>query len=172
MNQELTIYKFKENPVRIVMDEKGEPWFVAKDICDVLGFTNPTMALKKLPKDNLNLIEVHDASGRLRLSNIINEPGMYMLVLRSDKPQAKEFQYWVTHEVLPSIRKTGSYSNKPMTQLDIIQQAIDILKNHDQRVTICETEITTLKTESNPSKKRKYRHINSWPRSKILLNVN
>lgn len=100
----------------IVID--GNPWFVAKDVCDILGTTNPTMAmdgLEDFERAKFNL-------GRQGEANIISESGFYTLVLRSRKPIAKPFRIWVTSEVLPSIRKTGSYvtdqSNKVETMLE------------------------------------------------------
>lgn len=94
----------------------GEPWFVAKDVCDILGTTNPTMAmdgLEDFERAKFNL-------GRQGEANIISESGFYTLVLRSRKPIAKPFRIWVTSEVLPSIRKTGMYqtsSNKVESML-------------------------------------------------------
>lgn len=82
-----------------------EPWFVAKDVCDILGTTNPTMAmdgLEDFERSKFNL-------GRQGQANIISESGFYTIVLRSRKPIAKPFRLWVTQEVLPQIRKTGGY---------------------------------------------------------------
>lgn len=87
----------------VILD--GEPWFVVKDVCDILGTTNPTMAiggLEPFERAKFNL-------GRQGEANIINESGFYTLVLRSRKPIAKPFRIWVTSEVLPAIRKTGKY---------------------------------------------------------------
>lgn len=87
----------------VILD--GEPWFVAKDVCGILGTTNPTMAmdgLEPFERTKFNL-------GRQGEANIINESGFYTLVLRSRKPIAKPFRIWVTSEVLPAIRKTGKY---------------------------------------------------------------
>ena len=96
----------------------GEPWFVAKDVCDILGTTNPTMAmdgLENFERAKFNL-------GRQGEANIISESGFYTLVLRSRKPIAKPFRIWVTSEVLPAIRKTGkyvtSYENKVESMLE------------------------------------------------------
>lgn len=102
------LFDFKGNQVRILSDEKGEPWFVAKDVCDILELTNPAVALQSLDDDektNLSNSYVWSEPGRRPL--IISEPGLYRLVMRSRKPEAKEFQRWVTHEVLPQIRRTG-----------------------------------------------------------------
>ena len=108
MNNEIQQFDFRGASLRTLTDEAGEPWFVAKDVCDILELTNPAVALQSLDDDektNLSNSNVWSESGRRPL--IISEPGLYRLVMRSRKPEAKEFQRWVTHEVLPQIRKTG-----------------------------------------------------------------
>lgn len=104
-NQELQLFKREEfGTIRTVI-LNGEPWFVAKDVCVILGITNPTMAMEGLEdfeRAKFNL-------GRQGEANIISESGFYTLVLRSRKPIAKPFRIWVTSEVLPAIRKTGKY---------------------------------------------------------------
>lgn len=91
----------------------GEPWFVAADVCRVLEISNPSMALNRLDDDEkmtLNSTEGHSGSrGGAQFMNVVNEPGLYSLTLGSRKPQAKEFKRWITHEVIPSIRKHGAY---------------------------------------------------------------
>ena len=92
------------------VSEGGEPWFVAKDVCDALGLSNTTEALRNLDDDevgNISNSEVAQNGGRA--PRIISEPGFYKLVMRSRKPEAKAFQRWVTHEVLPAIRRDGGY---------------------------------------------------------------
>lgn len=110
MNTEIQRFDFKGAALRTLTDEAGEPWFVAKDVCDILELTNPAVALQSLDDDektNLSNSYVWSEPGRRPL--IISEPGLYRLVMRSRKPEAKEFQRWVTHEVLPSIRRHGAY---------------------------------------------------------------
>lgn len=110
MNNEMQRFDFKGASLRTLTDEAGEPWFVAKDVCDILELTNLAVALQSLDDDektNLSNSYVWSEPGRRPL--IISEPGLYRLVMRSRKPEAKEFQRWVTHEVLPQIRKTGGY---------------------------------------------------------------
>ena len=105
MNNEIQKFDFKGASLRTLTDEAGEPWFVAKDVCDILGHSNVSMALDRLDdveRSKFNL-------GRQGETNIVNEAGLYVLVLGSRKPEAHEFQRWVTHEVLPSIRKHGGY---------------------------------------------------------------
>lgn len=103
------LFDFKGNQVRILSDEKGEPWFVAKDVCNVLGYANASKAINDHvdPEDKLNN-ESLSSLGQ-RGGWLVNESGLYSLVLSSKLPTAKEFRRWVTHEVLPSIRKHGGY---------------------------------------------------------------
>lgn len=94
-----------EQLVRVVVRD-GEPWFVAVDVCKVLGIVNASQAVDRLDDDEVTLCQTE---GSVRPANIINESGLVALILRSDKPQAKRFRKWVTAEVLPSIRRTGRY---------------------------------------------------------------
>ena len=86
----------------------GEPWFVAADVCKALEIGNPTDALRRLDEDERTLVSIEGASNGLPV-NAVNEPGLYVLILGSRKPEAKAFKRWITHEVLPSIRKHGAY---------------------------------------------------------------
>lgn len=101
-------YAFEGHQVRVVMIH-GEPWFVAADVCAALSLSNPTMALGRLDPDEQALISIQGISRGNDQVNVINEPGLYSLVLGSRKPEAKRFKRWVTHEVLPALRKHGSY---------------------------------------------------------------
>ena len=105
MNNEIQKFDFRGTSLRTLTDEAGEPWFVAKDVCDILGHSNVSMALDRLDDDERSKFNL----GRQGETNIVNEAGLYVLVLGSRKPEAHEFQRWVTHEVLPSIRKHGGY---------------------------------------------------------------
>lgn len=99
---------FKNNTfgqVRI-LEKDNELWFVAKDVCDCLEIKNTTDALKRLDNDERSRFNL----GRQGETNIVNEYGLYNLVLSSRKPEAKEFKRWITHDVIPQIRKTGTYS--------------------------------------------------------------
>ena len=113
MNNEIQKFDFRGASLRTLTDETGEPWFVAKDACDILGMSNPSMAITALDKDEVAQIDPKDYLGSENRSNqavnIVSEPGLYKLIMRSRKPEAKEFQRWVTHEVLPQIRRTGGY---------------------------------------------------------------
>ncbi len=103
---ELIPFKFDRNTVRVVVDNLGEPWFVAVDVCEALDVRNVSQAVGRLDDDERSMFNI----GRQGDAVIINESGLYSLILGSRKPEAKKFKKWVTSEVLPSIRKTGSYS--------------------------------------------------------------
>jgi prophage antirepressor-like protein len=124
------VFTFPETAqhVRSVMID-GEPWWVAADVCTVLEIGNPRQTVSYLDEDEVLQAPVttNDGSERALPTNVISEPGLYSLILRSRKPQAKAFKRWITHEVIPSIRQTGSYSVQPreMTKLEALQAAIE-----------------------------------------------
>ena len=109
---DLQLFQFESQDVRIVTIN-GEPWFVAKDLCDVLGIKNSRDALSRLDDDEKDAVVLTDTIGRKQEMMAVSESGMYGLVLSSRKPEAKAFKKWVRSEILPSIRKTGSYSTQP-----------------------------------------------------------
>lgn len=115
-NEAQTFVSEKFGSIR-VMTINNEPWFVAADVCKALEIGNPTMALSRLDEDEkmtLSLTEGHSGvRGGAQMANVVNEPGLYTLVLGSRKPEAKEFKRWITHEVIPTIRKTGGYIADP-----------------------------------------------------------
>ena len=116
MNNEIRKFDFRGASLRTLTDGAGEPWFVLKDCMSIPDLGNPTETVKMFDKDEFSTTEVIDSIGRRQQTYIISEPGLYRLVMRSRKPEAKEFQRWVTHEVLPQIRKTGGYI--PTTDAD------------------------------------------------------
>ena len=108
MTDKIQIFNYKENKIRTV-EMNSKPWFVLKDVCAVLGISNPRMTAQRLDADEVNLADVIDSVGRHQETTVISESGLYNVILRSDKPEAKPFRKWVTNEVLPSIRKNGGY---------------------------------------------------------------
>lgn len=109
MNNEIRKFDFRGASLRTLTDEAGEPWFVAKDVCDILGIDTNHLS-ESLDSDEMNTLRITEGNVRGNPNKIIiSEPGLYRLVMKSRKPEAKEFQRWVTHEVLPSIRKHGGY---------------------------------------------------------------
>lgn len=112
MNTEIQTFNFNASTLRTLTDENGEPWFVAKDVCDVLNYTNASKAISDHvdPEDKLNN-ESLSSLGQ-RGGWLVNESGLYSLALSSKLPTAKEFKRWITREVLPSIRKHGIYATE------------------------------------------------------------
>lgn len=106
MNEIQTFDSPEFGSIRVVRDENGEPWFVAKDVLDVLDLDKT--ALRKLDEDEKGVDSIHTPGGEQQMT-IVTEPGFYKLVMRSRKPEAKAFQRWVTHEVLPALRRDGGY---------------------------------------------------------------
>ncbi|WKB79166.1 Bro-N domain-containing protein [Bacillus glycinifermentans] len=107
MNQFEKVFDYKGNNVRTLTDD-GEIWFVAKDVCGILEISNSRQALSRLDDDEKADVILNDGRQNRNFS-IVNEPGLYTLILSSRKPEAKQFKRWVTHEVLPSIRMNGMY---------------------------------------------------------------
>lgn len=106
---DIQVFDFEDNAVRVI-EIDGEPWFVAADVCRILDIQNPSDAVKGLDDDERARYNLgRSANGGGGETNIINESGLYNLIFRSRKPEAKKFRKWVTAEVLPSIRKTGMY---------------------------------------------------------------
>lgn len=105
----VTIFKYEENKLVRTMNISGEPWFVLKDVCDVLGLSTPARVAERLDSDEVSQAHLIDSMGRSQEMTITSESGLYNVILRSDKPEAKPFRKWVTAVVLPSIRKNGGY---------------------------------------------------------------
>lgn len=141
MNTEIQTFSFNSSPLRTLTDETGDPWFVLKDCMNILSLGNPTETVKMFDDDEFSTTEVIDSIGRRQQAYIISESGFYRLVMKSRKPEAKTFQRWVTHEVLPTIRKTGGYipATEAESDEDILAKAVLIaqktidLKNQQLR---------------------------------------
>ena len=131
----LQIFNYKGKEVRTV-EKDGQPWWVLKDVCDILGVKNVTQMSQRLDEDERAMFNI----GRQGETNIINESGLYNVIIRSDKPEAKPFRKWVTSEVLPSIRKHGAY----MTP----EKLHEVIMNPDTMIELC----NALKAEQDKNK--------------------
>lgn len=127
----------------------GEPWFVGKDVAEALGYSNPRKALGDHvdSEDKSDGVTIRDSIGREQQPTLINESGLYSLILGSKLPTAKRFKHWVTSEVLPSIRKTGSYQTPPLTTAEQIQLIAKGCVELEQQVATLGAEVTELKTD-------------------------
>ena len=104
---DIQVFTYQSSEVRTV-EMNGEPWFVLRDVCEVLGLGNSRMVAARLDEDEKGVSQIDTLGGKQSMV-IVNESGLYTVILRSDKPEAKPFRKWVTSEVLPSIRKHGGY---------------------------------------------------------------
>lgn len=123
MKNNIVAFKYEEQQVRTI-EKNGEPWFVGKDVAAILGYSDTADAVKKhVDPEDKGVGEMPTPGGKQRIM-LINESGLYSLILSSKLPTAKEFKRWVTSEVLPSIRKTGEYKITPAQQnrLDIMER--------------------------------------------------
>lgn len=127
METKSKIFTFNGNEIPVIIDENNNPFFIASDICSLLDLTNPTESLRALDDDEKLTSEILRA-GQKRKVNLINESGLYSLVIRSNKPEAKIFKKWITSEVLPSIRKHGTYLTD--TKIE------DVLSNPDLLISL------------------------------------
>lgn len=154
MSNEIQRFEFKGVALRTLTDENGEPWFVAKDVCDVLELSNVGQALARLDDDEKSSITLNDGTPGNPNKAIVSESGLYALVLASRKPEAHEFKRWVTHEVLPQIRRTGGYI--PTTDADddmtILAKAVMIgqrtMEEQKRRIAAQESHINELEPKA------------------------
>lgn len=123
-----------------VLEKNGDPWFVAKDVCECLEINNSRQALSRLDTDEKADVILNDGSQNRRM-NIVNEYGLYSLVLSSRKPEAKEFKRWITHEVIPSIRKYGSFNMAiPRTLPDALNAYANEIEAHQKTQALLEAQ--------------------------------
>lgn len=116
------VFRFKDAHIRVVMRD-GDPWFVAKDVCEILGIVNSRNVLSRIPENQKGVAPIDTPGGMQNLS-IISEAGLYRLVMRSDKREAEPFIDWVTSEVLPQIRKTGKYLPLPSNYIEALKALV------------------------------------------------
>ena len=116
---EIQTFTYQDEKVRTIQ-QNNEPWFVLKDVCDILGISKYRDTASRLDEDERGSVRVDTPGGEQEMT-AVNESGLYHVILRSDKPEAKPFRKWVTSEVLPAIRKTGTYSvpNKQDKSIEI-----------------------------------------------------
>lgn len=124
----------------------GEPWFVAVDVCKALEIQNHKDAIGRLDEDEKTGVDLTDPHGRVQNTNCVNEPGLYALVLGSRKPEAKAFKRWITHEVIPTIRKHGAYMTpetieKVLSDPDTIIKLATELKEERERTAALNAKI-------------------------------
>lgn len=136
----IQIFNYQSNEVRTV-EMGGEPWFVLKDVCNILNINNASDVYNRLDDDEKGVAQIDTLGGRQKMSTV-NESGLYHVILRSDKPEAAPFRKWVTSEVLPSIRKNGGYiaGQEQLTPEELMAKALLVANKTlaDREARICE----------------------------------
>lgn len=146
-NLPVQFFNYENNQVRSLKKDDGSIWFVAVDVCKALNLEQVSKAVARLEKDEVTTITLTDSLGRNQETNIINESGLYSLILTSKKKEAKVFKKWITSEVLPSIRKSGSYNSqkqKQMTPAELTLLHAQNILNLETKVSRIETTVTAL----------------------------
>lgn len=137
---ELKVFNFENNSVRTQIDEAGNPWFVAKDVCDVLGISKNRDAVARLRGSVTRPVIVDGVE-----MTVLSEPGFYQMILKSKKLYAGRFQDWVTNEVLPSIRKTGAYFRKELTLDERVMLALEVGADTRKQLSEVKTAISEVR---------------------------
>jgi prophage antirepressor-like protein len=142
---ELQVFCYQGNEVRTV-EVNGEPWFVLKDVCAILNIENHKDVLKRLDADEVGRFNLPHPQNPDKLIEMVcvNESGLYNVILRSDKLEAKPFRKWVTSEVLPSIRKTGGYGQKVLSPVEMFAMQAQINLDQERRLKAVEQKQAVL----------------------------
>ncbi|MDV5190192.1 BRO family protein [Acinetobacter baumannii] len=147
----VSVFNFNKNEVRTIVKEDGEIWFVLSDVCNVLEIGNPSDAARRLDNDEVTLDIIE---GNHRPTNLVNESGLYSLVLTSRKPEAKQFKKWVTSDVLPSIRKNGGYivgqevDSPEILMAKALQVANNILESKTKELEAAKSKVELLEPKA------------------------
>jgi len=167
MNELTQVFEGKQ--VRIV-EQEGDPWFVLKDVCDVLGLTNPSIVADRLDIDERSKFNL----GRQGDGTIVNESGLYSVILRSDKPEAKRFRKWITSDVLPAIRKRGGYLSPAVdfTNPDNIQVMLDAWRADRDRLLAAkpaiESHAAMMRSDKTMSITQCAKHFGVHPKTEVF----
>ena len=155
-------FNYESKEVRVIKDNEGNPWWIASDVCEIIGLSNTTEALRNLDDDEKSTLRISEGGPE---RNIINEPGLYSLIIRSNKPEARKFKRWVTHEVLPTIRKIGKYEIGSLSEIDLIIKSAQALKSIELKQIEHEKRLSSLEAKSHQnSAQTGYWTITAWCR--------
>ena len=138
---ELQILKYNAAEVRMIIKD-GTPWWVLRDVCNALGLSNSRIVADRLDEDDVSQTYITDSLGRKQQTTVVNESGLYNVILRSDKPEAKKFKRWLTHEVLPSIRKHGAYMTPEILEKVLLNP--DTIINIAMQLKVSQEKVKTL----------------------------
>lgn len=153
---ELQIFQNKEfGEVRSLVIN-NEPWFVGKDVAEALGYKNSRNAVPTHVDEEDKLSTQIEYTGQKRNVTVINESGLYSLILSSKLPSAKKFKHWVTSEVLPTLRKTGSYTKAPTDPRQLLKLTIEAHEQTAQRVDVLEEKVSSLEKSTTIDSSQQY----------------
>ncbi len=147
----VSVFNFNQKEVRTIVKKDGEIWFVLSDVCNVLEIGNVSMAASRLDAEEITLSTIE---GSHRPTNLVNESGLYSLVLTSRKPEAKQFKKWVTSDVLPSIRKNGGYivgqevDSPEILMAKALQVANNILESKTKELEAAKSKVELLEPKA------------------------
>jgi len=161
MQNAITPFDFEGNAIRTMTDDRGDAWFVAADVCRVLGLPNVSQAASRLDPDERGNVTTNDAIGRSSDVVIISEAGVYRLIFTSRKESAERFKRWLAHDVLPAIRKTGGYAVQSMTPAQQLLMAAQQLVNHERQINEHETRLARIEAQVG-SQAPDYYTIKGW----------
>ena len=148
---DLQIFNYHDTPLRTV-EKDGELWWVLKDVCVALGIVDHKSVKRRLEDDERGVSLIPTPGGTQNMA-IVNEPGLYNVILQSAKPEAKDFKRWVTHEVLPAIRQKGTYSMQALSPAQLIAAQAQLLVDMEQKVAAVETQTRALEAKVDTAMK-------------------
>lgn len=161
-NKEIIPFIYDESPIRVVLDDEKNPWFVAKDVCRALDVADHGQAIEILDDDEKGGYKVPTHQRGMQEAICINEPGLYTLIFRSNKPNAKAFRRWVTHEVLPALHRSGQYAMKTAVFADsqtTIKDLTGILGRMSRIMDRLDKRLDRLDTQEETIRK----HLSKYP---------
>lgn len=157
MNSLKIFENIKFGKIRVLIKE-NKPWFIAKDVCDILEIRKHRAAVARLDDDERGSVEVDTLGGKQNMVSI-NEYGLYSLVLSSRKTESKEFKRWITHDVIPQIRKTGSYNLPKMSQQEILIATLKEQEKIVERVDLVEQKLDNQMTIDHAQQRKLQKEI-------------
>lgn len=167
---EITLFEFKDMSIEAVIDNNEQAWFVAKNIADFLEYSETRWAVKILDNDEKESVYLN-RDGQKRKTWMINESGVYHLILKSTKPEAKSFRKWVTRDVLPSLRKTGMYSKDQVyLKLHQLDEARNKMRKKKAEIEDMEVDLRILKADYKELKKE-YEEIADSNPNQLRLDI-
>jgi prophage antirepressor-like protein len=157
-------FEYGTREVQVIQDEHLSPWWIAGEVCSILDIRDTSQAIGRLDQDE-KLMRTLYVSGQNRELWTVNEYGLYSLILRSNKPEAKKFKRWITHDVLPSIRKKGGYLSPKGSPIDLIIETAQYLKQVETKQIEHDHRLTELEAKSHKNSGHTgYWTITAWDR--------